>query len=313
MIGRAGWAASGAFAVSLAVHGAFLAGFAPPIGGAEPRAGSPGITMIGQAFEDRVAGVARPVTARHAIRPATPTETAAPMPGAAPVQPTARTAARAVAPAPAASPVRRAPVATAMRPAPDKMTAADIAASDPAARPSTARNVTQADRIAGEDPAGGPAAVLVSPRPHPRPPRPRGWAEADSAAPEPPSAPPAAGNAGADARAGAPEGRQSGSTPRQPSEDAAEVGASARQIARYPQLVNRHLSRLRRPGSAFQGTTVVGFTIARDGGLAALGIVRSSGNPAFDDLALAHVRRAVPFPAPPNGAQTRYSVAIRGR
>lgn len=310
MIGRAGWAASGAFAVSLAVHGAFLAGFAPPIGGAEPRAGSPGITMIGQAFEDRVAGVARPVTARHSIRPATPTETAEAMPSAAPVQPTRHAAARAVAPAPPAAPVRREP---ARRTAPDRIAAADIAASDPAARPATARSVPQTERLAGEDPAGGPAAVSVSPRPHPRPPRPRGWAETDSAAPEPPSAPPAAGNAGADARAGAPEGRQSGSTPRQPSEDAAEVGASARQIARYPQLVNRHLSRLRRPGSTFQGTTVVGFTIARDGGLAALGIVRSSGNPAFDDLALAHVRRAVPFPAPPNGAQTRYSVAIRGR
>jgi TonB family protein len=75
---------------------------------------------------------------------------------------------------------------------------------------------------------------------------------------------------------------------------AAAPGPSAREIARYPQLVNRHLGRLRRPASRFTGTAIVGFTIAADGGLASLGIVQSSGDAGFDDLALRHIRARSP-------------------
>ncbi|MDG4650419.1 TonB family protein, partial [Roseibacterium sp. SDUM158017] len=89
--------------------------------------------------------------------------------------------------------------------------------------------------------------------------------------------------------------------------------SAGRAAARYPQAVNRHLSRLRRPSARFDGAAVIAFTVGPGGGLAALGVARSSGSAEFDGLALEHLRRAVPFPDPPPGAQLSYSVTVRGR
>ena len=58
----------------------------------------------------------------------------------------------------------------------------------------------------------------------------------------------------------------------------------------------RHRPRLGKPGS----TTVV-FAIGPSGALRSARVGRSSGNAALDQRALAAVRAAAPFPAPPGG------------
>jgi protein TonB len=54
----------------------------------------------------------------------------------------------------------------------------------------------------------------------------------------------------------------------------------------------------------------VTFAIGPGGGLRAARISKSSGNSALDQAALASVRRAGPFPPPPAGAKSIYSIQI---
>lgn len=234
--------------------------------------------MIGQSFEDLAAGQLRPVSPPSGAIAPVPTQARA----VTPTAPVALTPI--VAETPEAAPTRAADVST----------------------PSTAA-FAMPDRVAAREapPVRQPAAD--TPRPETRPPRP------DPA--EAPAAPPPTrqGSADQNAQAGTAQGSTTGSATQRQGEAEAAPGPSAREIARYPQQVNRHLSRLRRPDSGFRGTAIIGFTIAPDGGLAALGVDRSSGDAAFDELALRHIRGAVPFPPPPAGAQTRYSVSVRGR
>ncbi|KAA0916380.1 energy transducer TonB, partial [Aquicoccus porphyridii] len=89
--------------------------------------------------------------------------------------------------------------------------------------------------------------------------------------------------------------------------------AGSAAASNYPGLVMRRLSRAGRPRVNARGEAVVGFTIADNGGLAALGIARSSGSAALDRAALGIVRGAAPFPKPPRGAERRFSIRIRGR
>lgn len=62
-----------------------------------------------------------------------------------------------------------------------------------------------------------------------------------------------------------------------------------------------------------RGTAVVAFVIGPGGGLTALRIARSSGNPAVDQAAIAHIRRAAPFAAPPAGVNARFTFEFVGR
>jgi protein TonB len=300
MIGRAGWAAGGAFAVSLAVHGALLAGFALPAGQAGAPGGEARIAMMGQSFEDRVAGRVMPVAPPQ---PAPQAETVERVAAARPVTPTASAVSTT---SPSTSAVEEAPRA-AVTPIPTSTVVTPPTGTT--APPPVAREAPSEEAISAEDLPGSPFAVATSPRPAPRPERATRRAAAEASTPTP--AP--SGNARSDARTGEADGREEGTAATRQTEGAADTGVSAREIARYPQQVNRHLGRLRHPNTSFRGSAVVAFTIGPNGGLAALRIVRSSGNAGFDDLALAHIRRAVPFPAPPAGAQTQYSVTIRGR
>lgn len=57
-----------------------------------------------------------------------------------------------------------------------------------------------------------------------------------------------------------------------------------------------------------------GFSIAPDGGLAGVQILQSSGNAALDRIAVDHIRRSAPFPAPPPTATARnYSFEVVGK
>jgi protein TonB len=70
-------------------------------------------------------------------------------------------------------------------------------------------------------------------------------------------------------------------------------------------------SRLARhkPRAGQRGSASVAFTIGDMGMLRAVRIARSSGNARIDQLALATVRNAAPFPAPPSGAVS-YTIRI---
>jgi hypothetical protein len=73
MTGKAQLAAGLAVAASLAVHGALLARILPSSGGTETPPGVAEVSMLGQSFEDLVAGgVATAAPPANAIRPAQP-------------------------------------------------------------------------------------------------------------------------------------------------------------------------------------------------------------------------------------------------
>ena len=71
--------------------------------------------------------------------------------------------------------------------------------------------------------------------------------------------------------------------------------------------------RAKRQRVNIRGAALVRFSIAANGALRAASIVKSSGSAKLDSIALAQVRRAAPFPAPPAGARTTYTVRIKGK
>ncbi len=64
-----------------------------------------------------------------------------------------------------------------------------------------------------------------------------------------------------------------------------------------------------KPRAGQSGSALVMFAIGENGGLRGLRIGRSSGNARIDQLALATVRGAAPFPPPPSGTAS-YSIRI---
>ena len=58
------------------------------------------------------------------------------------------------------------------------------------------------------------------------------------------------------------------------------------------------------------GSATVAFSIGPAGGLQGMRIVRSSGKPQLDQAAIATVRSAAPFPAPPAGVNPTFSIQI---
>ena len=72
----------------------------------------------------------------------------------------------------------------------------------------------------------------------------------------------------------------------------------------YAGKIKRKIARARRKTVNIRGTAVVGFQIGDGGALLSVSIVRSSGSKKLDQVALAQVRGAAPFPsAPARGAQ----------
>jgi protein TonB len=64
-----------------------------------------------------------------------------------------------------------------------------------------------------------------------------------------------------------------------------------------------------KPRAGQSGSTTVVFAIGGNGALRGLKVGRSSGNARIDQLALATVRRAAPFPPPPSGSAS-YTIRI---
>ena len=83
--------------------------------------------------------------------------------------------------------------------------------------------------------------------------------------------------------------------------------------AAYAKAVMKKVRSTRKKSGAGRGTVVVGFTIGKDGGLAGVKVLQSSGDASLDKTALDHIRRSAPFPVPPEGAGRSYSFEFVGK
>jgi protein TonB len=81
--------------------------------------------------------------------------------------------------------------------------------------------------------------------------------------------------------------------------------------ARWQSQVQARLNRFKRtPRGGGAGTVRVSFTITASGAASGIRLAGSSGNPVLDEAALSLVRRASPFPAPPEGGSVSMTVPI---
>jgi protein TonB len=89
------------------------------------------------------------------------------------------------------------------------------------------------------------------------------------------------------------------------------ASASRGSVLSYAARVRAKVASNKPSGRGHRGTARVSFGVSSSGGLAYATLSRSSGNAALDQAALAAVRRAAPFGAPPSGtssAQLRFSI-----
>ncbi|ANP37445.1 hypothetical protein JL2886_02556 [Phaeobacter gallaeciensis] len=155
--------------------------------------------------------------------------------------------------------------------------------------------------------------VEQSLKPRSRPLRPPQMAKAEPVrTPPEPTTPSAQPRGNANATRGVAEGaaKQPGGQSRQAGGKARQQGNAA--ASNYPGQILRRIERAKRRANV-RGEAVVSFRIAPSGALAQVAIARSSGSGRLDDIALAQVRRAAPFPPPPAGARTSFTVRIKGK
>ena len=148
-------------------------------------------------------------------------------------------------------------------------------------------------------------------RPEPEP-EPRRAERAPEPQPQRQAAPQPQGNADRSARAGQATGRAEGTSATSGQGGQASTAGNAA-ASNYPGLVMRKISRVPRPRVGSRGEAVVAFRIAANGGLAGASLARSSGSAALDNAALQVIRRAAPFPPPPRGARSDYTITIKGQ
>lgn len=78
----------------------------------------------------------------------------------------------------------------------------------------------------------------------------------------------------------------------------------------YPGLVYRKIQKTRQKRAGGRGSVRIRFSVSSSGGLARISIAKSSGSKKIDQAALAHIRRAAPFPAPPKGARRSFTIPV---
>lgn len=104
----------------------------------------------------------------------------------------------------------------------------------------------------------------------------------------------------------------------QPASSASAPGAAAKaegggvSPAAYAKAVLKKVRATKRKPVSGRGTVVVGFTIAPNGGVASVQVLQSSGDAGLDAIAVDHIRRSAPFPAPPPSAKPGYSFEFVG-
>ena len=291
---------------SVGVHLAALA-WQPPSDRVEIEGGGgTTMTMEGTSFADMAQGRLEAVSpdGADAVQPSgTLTSQSAPL---AVIAPVANEVSKAV--TPSAEVVSR-PVS---EPAPMQAALPDQAEAAPDGPAETVEAVgeTTTPRVSAR-PRGRPAAVearAAAHRTEDAEPAPRQAGRASAEA----SQPTRRGNeAAVDATRGASGGSDMGQAARSGAGQAQAAGNAA--ASNYPGQIQARILRQRMPRDAGRGTARVSFTVAADGGLAALGLAASSGSGTLDRAALQIVQRAAPFPAPPAGAQRAYVIPVQGR
>ena len=81
----------------------------------------------------------------------------------------------------------------------------------------------------------------------------------------------------------------------------------------YAKAVMKKVRATKKQAGAGKGVVVIGFVVAGDGGLADVKILQGSGNAALDRIALDHIRRAAPFPPPPEAAGRSFAFEFVGK
>ena len=92
---------------------------------------------------------------------------------------------------------------------------------------------------------------------------------------------------------------------------AAEIDAYKSEIVARINAAKHYPEEARSRGA--RGVAVVSFSISASGALGGASLQRTSGDSTLDGDAVATVRRAAPFPAPPAGATRAFSVALNYR
>jgi periplasmic protein TonB len=109
--------------------------------------------------------------------------------------------------------------------------------------------------------------------------------------------------------------REPATTARTPPSSAGGVGAGRSQLdSNYRGIVFAHLARQKRyPAEAAgaQGRAMVNFSLDGSGRVTRVSLVGRAGHAALDQEATAMVRRASPFPAPPDGRGRSFTVPVR--
>ncbi len=104
--------------------------------------------------------------------------------------------------------------------------------------------------------------------------------------------------------------RRTGSLDGRPSRNAGR-GPGNSDVTNYAGRVLVHLNRIPSARVRIPGTARVIFEVNRDGTLAWVDVTDSTGTLEFDSAARAQVRKAAPFPRPPQGANRRFSFVFR--
>ncbi|MFC4671643.1 TonB family protein [Seohaeicola nanhaiensis] len=260
------------------------------------------VASLGSSFADMAAGTQAPeVPTTAETHKTTPTVT----PAAAPPV----TATPVVQPTPQVAPetTRAAPPPETTAPAPTETPVVPMATLTPSETPPAETPPVQTARLAETPPPPERIEALPEAPPLAESLRPK-------ARPKPPAPAPAPGNADRNARIGTDTGRAEVKSKAAQSERAGTTTAAGNAAAdNYPGQVMRRISRVPRPRVATRGATVVAFSIAANGALASASVARSSGSTELDTAALAVLRKAAPFPAPPAGARRQFSIRIEGR
>lgn len=294
-----------ALGLSLSAHftGVFYGKAPEPI---EIAGGAGAVALQGSSFEDFAAGVSTPIAPE-------PVETAQPQATQTVQPPIAQKPAITAATPPAAV---AAPVATTSAvTGPLAPTSAPVSEIEPdVASALVAPNVAQIAQPVTADASATPVEnetdrLTLSMRPKTRPLQLTERAEAEQTRREAPPQP--RGNAQANATRGAATGVQTGESTTQGSANAQKAGNA--EASNYPGRVSAAVARQRLPRARTNGVARVAFTIAGNGGLASVGLAKSSGDTDLDRAALNLIRRAAPFPPPPPGAQKQFVINIKAR
>lgn len=89
--------------------------------------------------------------------------------------------------------------------------------------------------------------------------------------------------------------------------------SNSRARATWASMISAHLNRFKRYPRGAEGSTgrpVVRFSLDGSGRVTSVSLSRSSGSSVLDDEAVSTVRRASPFPAPPDGRGASFSVPV---